>query len=286
MRSYSFLVAASVLALGLASHPAMAQPRPLRPGSSTRSNAAVDVANRHRYVADVHGPTSQAANLVTAPRFIRNQGQYDPRVLFHVALGADNVWFLKEGVVFDTAAAGTVQMPLQVRPQVPSDSPKVPTTNVVGVMSQDRKPVTLRFVNSSTRTVDAEEELATTYNFISKPSRTVANVKSFNKIIYRDVWPGIDVTYFLRNGHLEQEILLSSGAALDKIRITYEGADSITVNSSGALDVTTPNGWIAESAPVVFETVDGRRHEIAGHFVVHGEHGTRSTSHRILLLDP
>ena len=79
----------------------------------------------------------------------------------------------------------------------------------------------------------------------------VLNVKSYQQITYQNIYKGIDLKWYEKEGHLEYDYLVSAGADYKKIQLEIKGADKITVNNKGELIYKTPLGNIIEQAPVV-----------------------------------
>ena len=82
----------------------------------------------------------------------------------------------------------------------------------------------------------------------------VLNVKSYQQITYQNIYKGIDLKWYEKEGHLEYDYLVSAGADYKKIQLEIKGADKITVNNKGELIYKTPLGNIIEQAPVVIQS--------------------------------
>lgn len=78
-------------------------------------------------------------------------------------------------------------------------------------------------------------------------------VNSFEQIVYRQVYKGIDIKWYEKNGELECDYLCEAGADFKNIRLQIEGANQIKINKKGELVIETPLGSIIEKAPAVFQ---------------------------------
>ena len=79
------------------------------------------------------------------------------------------------------------------------------------------------------------------------------NVKSYQQITYQNIYDGIDLKWYEKNGHLEYDYLVSAGADYKQIQLEIKGADKITVNNKGELTFKTPLGDITQQAPLVIQ---------------------------------
>ena len=79
----------------------------------------------------------------------------------------------------------------------------------------------------------------------------VLNVKSYQQITYQNIYNGIDLKWYQKEGALEYDYIVSAGADYKQIQIEIKGADEITLNNKGELIFKTPLGDIIEQAPLV-----------------------------------
>ena len=79
----------------------------------------------------------------------------------------------------------------------------------------------------------------------------VLNVKSYQQITFQNIYDGIDLKWYEKDGHLEYDYLVSAGADYKQIQLEIKGADKLTLNNKGELIYKTPLGDIIEQAPLV-----------------------------------
>ncbi len=82
--------------------------------------------------------------------------------------------------------------------------------------------------------------------------------QSFNKITYKDVYPGIDWVLYIKDNNVEYDFVLAPGADPSLIKIRYNGATKLKVTKAGELQATTPFGTIRERKLYAFETATGK----------------------------
>jgi hypothetical protein len=105
--------------------------------------------------------------------------------------------------------------------------------------------------------------------FIGKDSsKWRTNVPTYAKVRYRGVYPGIDLVYYGNQRQLEYDFVVAPGADAQKILLRFEGADAIKIDTQGDLVLHTANGELRQRKPVVYQDIDGTRHEIEGRYVI------------------
>jgi hypothetical protein len=181
-------------------------------------------------------------------RFEPNVGQTDEAVRY-VARGHD-------GTVFLTATDAV----LVVRSADGHEKPAPQTT------------IRLRPLGASrAASASALDELpGRTSYFRGDPTTWVTGVKSYARVRYGDVYPGIDLVYYGGDGHLEYDFVLGPGADPRRIAIGIEGADAIEIAANGDLVLHTATGEVRQRAPHVYQERSGKRVPLRGHYVKRG----------------
>ena len=98
------------------------------------------------------------------------------------------------------------------------------------------------------------------------PSQWRTNVPSFAKVKYQDVYPGVDLLYYGRQGKLECDFIVAPGADPKSIQLAFEGADRIELDTRGVLVLQTLGGEIRWNKPRVYQEINGIRKPIAGNY--------------------
>ncbi len=95
-------------------------------------------------------------------------------------------------------------------------------------------------------------------------------VPTYAQIAYQGVYPGIDLVYHGRQGHLEYDWRLAPRAAVDRIRLAVRGATGLHLDSRGALVIGTRGGVVRQDAPLAYQEVAGARRPVAARYVLLG----------------
>ena len=121
--------------------------------------------------------------------------------------------------------------------------------NLIG---QDQKPGKLRYISGN------------------DPKQWQNDVSTFGKVSYQNVYPGIDAVFYGTNRQLEYDFIVAPGSNPQAIALAFTGAKSVKIDSKGELVLKTRKTEIRQSKPVVYQTINGTRQEIAGNYVAKG----------------
>ena len=131
--------------------------------------------------------------------------------------------------------------------------------------------LSLDFVGANPRVrVVARERLGGTANYFvgSDRSKWHSGLATYREVVYRNLWPGIDMLWRGANGTLKYEFLVSPGASIREIRLAYRGATRLLLGPSGSLLVATPRGVLEDSRPLAYQQIEGRRVLVSSRFAL------------------
>jgi PKD repeat protein len=177
--------------------------------------------------------------------FIENQGQKDPAVLFHVEAADRSIFFTQDGVIFSSPG-------------------------------QDGNPVAVSMAvlgYSNEATVEGINLLPGTANFFmgNDPGSWITDVPTYAGVAYREVIPGVDLTFGGTGGTLKREFILSPGVDPEGLVLQYQGQASIGKEADGSLNVVIPGGSLKEAAPVCYQVIGGVEKEVACSYRILGD---------------
>lgn len=190
--------------------------------------------------------------------FLENQGQWPENALFRVSASGFSIQFQHDGVLFMSAREAEDEHSERSEGEGNEQQAYSPEEGEM----QDIYVWKMRFVNA----VHVAEVLPlgvvaarTNYFIGDDPAKWRTKVPEYRELIYEEVWPGIDVRFFLtENGSLKYEFVLAPGADPDQIRIGFEGLDGIEVLESGEMQLNHPWGPVTEDVPVAFAEAEHR----------------------------
>ncbi len=89
--------------------------------------------------------------------------------------------------------------------------------------------------------------------YMESCSNGALEVKSFKSITYQNIYKGIDLIWYEKNGHLKYDYNLAPGADYHQIEIEVKGTETIRINEFGQLILKTAIGEIIEEAPLIVQ---------------------------------
>jgi hypothetical protein len=105
---------------------------------------------------------------------------------------------------------------------------------------------------------DGETGAVVSY-FTGKPETWKAGLPAHSSIIYRDLWPGIDLVYRGTVSRLKYEFIVHPGADPSRIRLAYRGVNKLAIDEEGRLSVVTPQGGFRDDIPEAYQENAGKR---------------------------
>jgi hypothetical protein len=195
--------------------------------------------------------------------FVENRGVYPDEVAYYIQGSDKTLFFTKDGITFRLRGG---------------DRDWVVKLDFLGA-NPDAEPV------------GADRQRAVFSYFKGPEKDWKTGLRTFSKIVYRDLWPGIDLVYRAGVGALKYEFQVAPGADPGQIRLRYRGASSVSTSDTGALHVETLAGSFEDAPPAAWQEITGQRVpvEMRYRLVGDGEFGFHVGDYdraRALVLDP
>jgi len=100
-------------------------------------------------------------------------------------------------------------------------------------------------------------------------SKWASQVPIYQGLVYQSVFPGIDALVYSDGNNLKYDIQLAPDADVNAIRLRYDGVDGLALRE-GNLCIKTSIAELIEQKPYAYQTIDGKRVEIACRFTLKG----------------
>jgi hypothetical protein len=214
--------------------------------------------------------------------FIPNRGQLDVRVAYYIQGRDRTIYFSPGGVTFaliDTDQGRTESAPANGgwEERFPTDQPVSPgVLKDGGRAAGSRWVVKLDFLdaNPCVKPAGTDETGAVISYFSGQPENWKTGLSTCSRMVYRNLWPGIDLVYSGTMDELKSEFIVHPGADPSRIRLAYRGASSVLVDDAGRLVVSTPAGTFEDEIPVAYQELSGRRVPVSlAYEIVAGDDG-------------
>ncbi len=112
--------------------------------------------------------------------------------------------------------------------------------------------VQLRLRGAGNAAIAGADRQPTRYAFF-QARRSIRNVPSFGRVVYRGVYPGINLDFRSRAGKLEYDWRLAAGADAAAIRLRLSGYQALAIRPSGDIDIRTAAGAVRMLRPHAFQ---------------------------------
>jgi uncharacterized protein (TIGR03437 family) len=179
--------------------------------------------------------------------FERNEGQFDQHIQFICRMPGLGLYLSAEEMVL---ALEVRERSPGSRPagRIPADPPELATAS-------------LRLEGASHRLQpEGLDPLPGVANYlIGDRSQWHTGVTRYERVRYRDVYPGIDLVYHGGGQGLEYDFALAPGADLRRISWAYHGFDDLRVNEVGDLVLSLAGREIMERRPAAYQMIRGKQ---------------------------
>lgn len=114
--------------------------------------------------------------------------------------------------------------------------------------------IDLNWINVNKNFTAQTDEALQGYNnyYLASCPNGALNVKSYKGITLKNLYQGIDLHYYEKNGELKHDYIVAPYTDYKKIQLRVEGAE-ISFDKDGSLLLATELGTVKEDAPVVFQ---------------------------------
>lgn len=207
--------------------------------------------------------------------FVENRGQTDQQVRYHAHSPGYAFFFTPEEVVLSFVKQADAPEPLG---RSDASGRALGFSSAVGeAPSTHGAALGLQFLGGNPDVVvEGEERASGEVNYFrgNDPARWQTELPSYTSVVYRELWPGVDMMLHGQDGQLKYEFRVRPGARLADIRLAYSGASSVALDDAGRLLIETPLGVLRDSPPVSYQEIDGERVPVQSRYVLNDERGT------------
>ncbi|HEX9446083.1 MAG TPA: SBBP repeat-containing protein, partial [Candidatus Binatia bacterium] len=221
--------------------------------------------------------------------FVENRGQVDRRVSYYLRGKDKSLYFGPGGITFVLNVEKREQPPALARLVPSSAAPRAER-------EKDRWALRLDFIDAAGVAPVGEEPTPAVFSYFKGPREEwKTGLKNYSKLVYADLWPGIDLVYSGTSDRLKYMFVVKPGADPRRIRLAYRGASALGVNARQELEIATPAGTFHDDRPFAYQEIAGRRVEVpmayalAADAAATGRYGFRVGAYdaaKPLVLDP
>jgi hypothetical protein len=185
--------------------------------------------------------------------FVSNAGQTDRRVVYYAQGSQHAIYFTHGGVVFDLTRRQATAM-VANRP---------PTA--------ERFSFSLNFAGANPRPrIEARGELGAKVHYFTGNNSAAwrTGLSTWREVVYRDLWPGVDMVFHGAGGKLKYELVARPGARPSQVRLRYRGVRELSLDQSGDLLIATAAGIFRDERPLAYQLIGEHRQPIPARFAL------------------
>jgi hypothetical protein len=97
-------------------------------------------------------------------------------------------------------------------------------------------------------------------------------VPLFSKVVYHQVYRGVDLVYYGQQRKLEHDFVVAPGSDPHAITLRFGGSKGMSLDSSGALVLEVEGGQVRFEKPHIYQELSGARKEVPGGYVLKKRH--------------
>jgi hypothetical protein len=179
--------------------------------------------------------------------FMENRGQVNPEVHYYTQARGLALGFTPQGPIFGlTPGAGQSK----------------------AARRQVMVRMTPKGMNPKTALVPGEMQAGKVNYFLGPdPKRWRTEIPTYQAVVYREAYPGIDLKFYGTGRQLEYDIIVRPGADFRQVKFQYSGVQSLRITSAGDLALKFPQGGVlVQKKPVVYQEIAGQRVALEGKF--------------------
>ncbi|UCJ07684.1 PKD domain-containing protein [Chitinophaga pendula] len=224
-----------------------------------------------------------AANF-TPLSFSENKGQWDKAILYKTDLGGSVITLKKNSFGFlllnkqdldqlSEDAHGNYRPGNNDNPHIEHGKVTTPTpasqtpVKENPVLSEQKNPAVrghyynVTFLNATDNpqvTADKAQEAYANYFIGNDPSKWASEVKSYQRVNYKNLYPGIDMQVYSEASQLKYDLIVNPGADPAQVKLQYDGATSMEIKK-GQLYINTSVGYVIEQSPYAYQYINNQR---------------------------
>ncbi len=208
-----------------------------------------------------------AAPLITKSQlyFVENKGQWDKQVMFKTEVGNSAFFLSKDGYTILMNHPEDYQRMAEYNHGHVFDTSSKTSARIESPVQLRAHAFRVKFLGGNFNSKPVmEKQLPGRENYFigNDPSKWGSDCKLYQAVTYKNVYPNVDVRYYVQGDQLKYDVVVYPGADVSAIKMHYEGADQLSIRNN-ELVVGTSVGEARELKPYTYQFVEGKRETIS-----------------------
>ncbi len=200
--------------------------------------------------------------------FIPNTGQVHEDVQYYMQGQGYGIYFTENEVVYTFIKKAANQLSsikkFPLHTEIDEESEEANTTKEIYTLS-----LSFLGANPHPRIEGLSEGTGKVNYFIGNdPTKWVTNLSTYHKVVYKELWPGVDLVFQGETGKIKYEFVVQPEANIQDIRLTYRGSDDLSLDNDGNLQIHTPFGVLLDEKPMSYQLIEGQQITVTSSYVI------------------
>lgn len=206
----------------------------------------------HFLSAHAGQPPVMASYEGEALKFVENKGQWHQDVLYRAELPAGYVYLLRDGIYYDLYESSRVNELLHHRHE-----------GTLGEIDSTihHHGVKVSFIGAlEDFTHQGFDPYPEKINYLigNDPSKWGRNVKAFNGVLYKNIYPNIDLKIEMNGVSFKYEFIVHPGGDPEKIALKFKGQEEVSIVDKRLVVKTSVMSFI-ENPPSTYQSIEGKK---------------------------
>ena len=175
------------------------------------------------------------------------KGNLRPDILFSAKSGGTQLWLAKNAIHYQFSHA---EKSTDGKPKMPGKDFTIAKTETK--FETHHFAVQLEGANENAVIIKEKPTEYVENYYLAHCPNGVLDVKSYEKITYKNIYPNIDWVIYTKGGFMEYDFIIHPGGKPSDIKIKVKDADSVNIEN-GELVVKTRLGEVHEKKPVSYD---------------------------------
>ncbi len=185
------------------------------------------------------------------------KGQWDSQVLGLAQVNGMDAWITKDGVVYD----------IYTRKIDSSNKNNLTTKKNKKMQNSHREGHVFKMEFSNNNKLskirgEGRQESYLNYFKGSDKSKWATEVGQFDEMTIDNIYEGIDLRYYYKDGNIKYDYIVNPNADPNKIKFKFNGDNANKINQNGNLEINTSQGKIQHSDLYVYQEEGSTKKQI------------------------
>ena len=198
--------------------------------------------------------------------FIENKGQWPAEVKYLARIGGMNAWITNTGVVQDYFKLKRNYSEKQLAKMSASKANeyKINNSTIYGHV------IKMQLVDVNPAPSQQPENIQNAYyNYFGSndKSKWVSHVPLYGDVLINNIYDNINIKYYFDGNSIRYDYIVKPGADLSKLKIKFEGQESLSINNAGELVIKTSLGDVTNGELFSYQVVNKIKNEVSCGFI-------------------